>query len=54
MNARYVAMGGMFTLVKIREGLPADGSEPGWYDHPAGTVAAPADEAAMRRDGVEV
>ncbi|MDZ4701981.1 MAG: copper oxidase [Rhodothermales bacterium] len=50
----YVAMGGMFTLVKIREELPPDGADPGWYDHPAGTVAAPADEAAMRRDGVEV
>ena len=33
-------MGGMFTVVKIREGLPRnDYKDPGWYKHPAGTVA---------------
>ena len=33
-------MGGMFTVVKIREGLARDDySDPGWYKHPAGTVA---------------
>jgi hypothetical protein len=32
-------MGGMFTIVKVREGLaPGDGLDPGWYRHPAGTV----------------
>lgn len=30
-------MGGMFTVVKVRERLPADGSDPGWYVHPPGT-----------------
>lgn len=34
-----IDMGGMFTMVKIREALPANGSDPGWYKHPAGTVA---------------
>jgi len=33
-------MGGMFTVIKIREGLAAnDYKDPGPYDHPAGTVA---------------
>ena len=34
-----IDMGGMFTIVKIREELPANGRDPGWYDYPAGTVA---------------
>jgi manganese oxidase len=33
-------MGGMFTVVKIREGLArGDYKDPGWYRHPQGTVA---------------
>jgi manganese oxidase len=33
-------MGGMFTVVKIREGLARDDyKDPGWYQHPPGTVA---------------
>jgi manganese oxidase len=33
-------MGGMFTLMKIREGLAAnDYKDPGDYTHPDGTVA---------------
>jgi hypothetical protein len=35
-----IEMGGMFTVVKIREGLAAgDYKDPGWYQHPKGTVA---------------
>jgi manganese oxidase len=35
-----IEMGGMFTVVKIREGLaPDDYGDPGSYKHPAGTVA---------------
>ena len=35
-----VEMGGMFTVVKIREGLARDDyKDPGWYKHPSGTVA---------------
>lgn len=35
-----IEMGGMFTVLKIREGLARnDYSDPGWYKHPAGTVA---------------
>ena len=33
-------MGGMFTVLKVREGLArGDYRDPGWYKHPAGTVA---------------
>jgi hypothetical protein len=35
-----IEMGGMFTVVKIREGMaPNDYSDPGPYKHPQGTVA---------------
>ena len=35
-----IEMGGMFTMVKIREGLAkGDYRDPGWYKHPPGTVA---------------
>ncbi len=32
-------MGGMFTVVKVREQLPAGYADPGWYQPPAGTQA---------------
>jgi hypothetical protein len=33
-------MGGMFSVVKVREGLARnDYKDPGWYRHPPGTVA---------------
>jgi hypothetical protein len=33
-------MGGMFTVIKVREGLAHnDYRDPGWYSHPTGTVA---------------
>ena len=35
-----IEMGGMFTVVKVREDLaPGDYRDPGWYKHPPGTVA---------------
>jgi hypothetical protein len=35
-----IEMGGMFTLVKVRDGLqPGDYRDPGWYAAPQGTVA---------------
>jgi len=30
--------GGMFTVVKVRKNL-TEGVDPGWYQHPPGTVA---------------
>jgi FtsP/CotA-like multicopper oxidase with cupredoxin domain len=49
----YIDMGGMFTLVKIRERLAGNG-DPGWYQHPPGTVADVASEDELRRDGIEI
>jgi hypothetical protein len=35
-----VGMGGMFSVVKVRKGQKkGDYSDPGWYQHPKGTVA---------------
>jgi manganese oxidase len=35
-----IEMGGMFTVMKVRDGLAAgDYGDPGWYRHPEGTVA---------------
>jgi hypothetical protein len=35
-----IEMGGMFSVVKVREGLGRnDYKDPGWYQHPPGTVA---------------
>ena len=40
-------MGGMFTVVKVREGIArGDYSDPGWYRHPQGTVAYEIDAPA--------
>ena len=33
-------MGGMFSVVKVREGIaPGDYADPGWYENPPGTQA---------------
>lgn len=34
-----IFMGGMFTVLKIREGLKSYDEDPAWYEHPAGTEA---------------
>jgi FtsP/CotA-like multicopper oxidase with cupredoxin domain len=47
-----IDMGGMFTNVKVREKLSGTG-DPGWYKHPAGTVATEASSADLRRDGIK-
>jgi FtsP/CotA-like multicopper oxidase with cupredoxin domain len=49
----YIDMGGMFTILKVRDDV--DAADPdGWFEHPAGTVAGPADEERMRADGIVV
>ncbi len=36
-----IEMGGMFTLIKVRDGLAkGDYRDPGWYAHPPGTIAS--------------
>jgi hypothetical protein len=50
----YITMGGMFTILKVREELPADGSDPGWYKSPPGTLATVAPAEDLKRDGIEL
>jgi FtsP/CotA-like multicopper oxidase with cupredoxin domain len=47
-----ITMGGMFTLIKVREGLTDYEKDPGWYAHPKGTVADVASAADLARDGI--
>jgi hypothetical protein len=47
----YIDMGGMFTILKVREGI-ATYDDPGWHENPHGTVAAEASEEELRSDGV--
>src|SRR5688572_32924319 len=46
----YIDMGGMFTILKVRDDPAKDTA--GWYRHPKGTVAGPADPARMAEDGI--
>lgn len=48
-----IDMGGMFTILKVREGITSY-DDPGWYQHPAGTVADEASAGELRADGIEV
>lgn len=49
----YITMGGMFSIVKVRDQLPGGyDTDPGWYEHPAGTVASRAAAAQLQRDGI--
>jgi hypothetical protein len=50
----YIDMGGMFTVVKVRDRLASYDGDPGWYKHPKNTVAEAATEDDLRRDGIEV
>jgi hypothetical protein len=45
-----IDMGGMFTLLKIRDRLTGDG-DPGWYK-PKTDVASEASDDELARDGV--
>jgi hypothetical protein len=47
-----IDMGGMFTVLKVRKQLAGD-KDPGWYEHPAGTVASEASADELARDGIE-
>jgi hypothetical protein len=45
----YIDMGGMFTILKIRENL-ASYDDPGWYENPPGTLASLASGEELQRD----
>jgi len=49
----YIDMGGMFTVLKVRDD-PAAPEAGGWYKHPPDTVAREADPARIAADGVDV
>ena len=49
----YITMGGLFTIFKVREGITSY-EDPGWYQHPPGTVASIASADELKRDGVNV
>jgi hypothetical protein len=48
----------MAGVLKVRDQISDDAldhnEDPGWYEHPKGTVAHAASEADLRRDGIEV
>jgi FtsP/CotA-like multicopper oxidase with cupredoxin domain len=48
-----ITMGGMFTILKVRDALPGAG-DPGWYDNPPGTLAQAASVADLARDGIDL
>ena len=50
----YISMGGMFTIIKVRDRLTSYEKDPGWYQHPRGTVALKASAAELDRDGIDV
>ncbi len=47
----YITMGGMFTILKVRESLSSY-DDPGWYHAPSGTLADLASPDDLFRDGV--
>lgn len=49
----YIDMGGMFTILKVREGITSY-NDPGWYKNPNGTVAVSATGDELQKDlGIE-
>ncbi len=48
-----ITMGGMFTILKVRDGLTRY-NDPGWYVHPPGTVAVAATREDLARDGIDL
>jgi len=49
----YIDMGGMFTILKVRE--DPDAADPnGFFEHPPGSVAGTADAAKLAADGIVV
>jgi hypothetical protein len=49
----YITMGGMFTILKVRDEVPTDNADPGWYHNPHGTLSVAATAGDLKRDGIE-
>lgn len=47
----FITMGGMFSILKVRDAL-TPGIDPGWYEHPEGTVSSVAKPQELARDGI--
>jgi FtsP/CotA-like multicopper oxidase with cupredoxin domain len=48
----YITMGGMFTILKVREHLDSYDKDPGWYENPPGTQTTHATPEELQRDGI--
>jgi hypothetical protein len=48
----YITMGGMFTILKVRENLANYEQDPGWYSDPPGTLASLAPSDVLSRNGI--
>jgi FtsP/CotA-like multicopper oxidase with cupredoxin domain len=49
----YITMGGMFTVLKVRDGITSY-ADPGWYENPPGTLALPATASELEENGIRV
>ena len=49
----YITMGGMFTILKVREYLKSY-EDPGWYENPPGTLASLAPRQVLRKHGISL
>jgi manganese oxidase len=49
----YISMGGMMTVLKVRDRLNNYDQDAGWYEHPAGTVSMKADDTDLKRDAID-
>ncbi|HZA57352.1 MAG TPA: hypothetical protein VE616_24125, partial [Candidatus Udaeobacter sp.] len=49
----HMSMGGLVTVLKVRDSLQSYDTDPGWYKHPPGTVALKASDDELRRDGID-
>jgi hypothetical protein len=49
-----ITMGGMFTILKVRESLATYDADPGWFKSPPETQATVASTDDLKRDGIEV
>ena len=50
----YISMGGLLTILKVRDTIRDYDADPGWYQHPAGTVAVKATDSELTRDGIDI
>ncbi len=49
----YIDMGGMFTVLKVRDGITSY-EDPGWYAQPKGTEVVTASPEELKRDGIVI